>query len=99
MIVFTRTFTPMPGRLSDSQSFARERVAALKDVYGLDINLHARMGGMIGQLSMVSYHDNLGDLEEIRRRIIADVDSSKLPNPEPGLLIPGESQDAIWLRL
>jgi hypothetical protein len=99
MIVFTRTFTPMPGHLGESQSFARERVAALKSAYGLDVKLMARMGGPIGQLNMVSYHENLSELEAIRRKIIADVGDSKLPNPAPGLLIPGESQDAIWLKL
>ena len=99
MIVFTRTFTPVPGRLGESQKFAQERVAALKESYGLEVAWYARFGGPVGQLNMVSYHESLAELEEVRRKIIADVGASKLPSPEPGLLIPGESQDAIWLKM
>ena len=85
-VVFTRTVTPNSGHLSASLKFARKRIKAIKKAYGLKISLNARFGGPAGQLIMVSYHDNMGDLEKVRRKIMKGVMSGKIPQPKPGMV-------------
>ena len=96
-VVFTRVGTPMPGMLGGAAAFMKERAKALNSTYGIDVGINARFGGPVGQMALVSYHDSLGDLEELRRKIIADVGAGKLPTPEPGMF--HHSDDAIWLKL
>jgi len=96
-VVFTRVATPLPGRLGDAAKFMRDRAAALKSNYDVEVALNARFGGPVGQMGMVSYHDSLADLEEIRRKIIADVGAGKMPTPDAGVF--AHSDDAIWLKL
>ena len=96
-VIFTRVGTPVPGRLGEAAAFMRKRADAIKSAYGVDVSMNARFGGPVGQMALVSYHENMGELEEIRRKIIADVGAGKLPTPEPGTF--HRSDDAIWLKI
>ncbi len=96
-VVFTRTVTPNSGHLDDTMKFVKRRIRALKKTYGLDVSLNGRFGGPAGQLIMVSYHDDMGSLEKMRRKIIAGVASGKIPQPKPGLI--KNVEDAVWIRL
>jgi len=96
-VVFTRTAIPASGRLGEAAEFAKKRIAALQKAYGIEVSLNSRFGGPAGQLTMVSFHDSMSDLEDLRRKIIADVGAGKIPTPEPGLFT--QSEDAIWLRM
>ncbi len=96
-VVFARTVTPNSGHLSDTLKFVKKRIKALKKAYGLKITLNARLGGPAGQLIMVSYHDNMGDLEKVRRKIMKGVMSGKIPQPKPGIV--KKVEDAVWIRL
>ena len=97
-ILFTRTLLPIPGKLGDSQNFVRERMDAIRSLYGVDVELIFRIGGPIGQLRMQSWHPDMADLEAHRSQIFTDTGAGKLPTPEPGLFVPGESYDAIWKK-
>ena len=96
-VVFTRIATPVPGRLAEAAEFVKKRAAAIKKAYGVDVHVNARFGGPVGQVSMVSYHENLGQLEDIRRKIMADVAAGKIPTPAQGLF--SHAEDAVWLRM
>lgn len=96
-VVFTRVGTPLPGRLGDAANFMKQRAEALKSNYGLEIGLNARFGGPAGQMSMVSFHDNLAELEDLRRKIITDVGAGNMPTPDAGIF--ANTHDAIWLKL
>ena len=96
-VVFTRVGTPLPGQLGSAAAFMQERANAIKSAYGVDVGINARFGGPVGQMALVSYHDGLAELEEIRRKIIADVGAGKLPTPKPGIF--HHSDDVIWLKL
>ena len=96
-VVFTRTVTPVSGHLDDTMKFVKKRIAALKKAYGLKITLNARFGGPAGQLIMVSYHDNMRELEKVRRKVMKGVADGKIPQPKPGIV--KNVEDAIWLRL
>lgn len=96
-VVFTRTVTPSSGHLSDTLKFVKKRIKALKKAYGLNIALNTRFGGPAGQLIMVSYHDNMGDLEKVRRKVMKGVLSGKIPQPKSGII--KDVKDAIWTKL
>ena len=96
-VVFTRTMTPVSGHLDDTMKFAKARLAALKKAYDLDINLNVRFGGPAGQLNMVSYHEDMAALENVRRKVIAGVADGTIPQPEPGIV--AHVEDAVWMRL
>jgi hypothetical protein len=96
-IVFTRVGIPVSGRLDDAAKFMRDRAAAISKAYGVDVGVNARFGGPVGQMALVSYHDTLGELEDIRRKVIEDTIGGKLPMPEGGLF--RRSEDAVWMKL
>lgn len=96
-IVFARMGIPTSGRLGEAAKYMRERAEAVKSNYGVDVTINARMGGPVGQMALVSYLDDVAQLEEIRRKVIEDTASGKMPGPEPGLF--KVSEDAIWLKL
>ena len=96
-VIFTRVGTPLPGRLGDAANFMRKRAEAIQSNYGVEVALNARFGGPVGQMALVSYHESLAELEDLRRKIIADVGAGKLPTPDAGVF--GRSDDAVWLRL
>jgi len=96
-VVFTRTVTPHSGHLDDTMKFVKKRIAALKKTYGLKVALNARFGGPAGQLIMVSYHDDMRDLEKARRKVMKGVAKGKIPQPKPGIV--KNVEDAVWLRL
>ena len=96
-VVFTRTVTPNSGHLGDALKFAKKRMKALKKAYGLKITLNARFGGPAGQLIMVSYHNDMAELEKVRRKIMKGVLSGKIPQPKPGIV--KKVEDAVWIRL
>ncbi len=96
-VVFTRTVTPNSGHLGGTLKFAKKRIKALRKAYGLKIALNARVGGPAGQLIMVSYHDSMGDLEKMRRKVMKGVAGGKIPQPKPGLI--KSVEDAVLIRL
>lgn len=99
MIVFSRTGTMYPGKYADGAKFVRERAAFLKDRYGLDPKVMAQVGGPAGRIALVTQHEAMAELEEIRRKIIADPSSAKQQAGAEGLMIPGKTIDQIWLEL
>ena len=96
-VVFTRVITPKPGHLGDVLKFTKERVATLEKALGIDISINARFGGPAGQISLVSYHDSMADLEDVRRKVMEGVAGGSIPQGKPNST---ESvEDVIWMKL
>lgn len=96
-VTFTRTITPNSGHFEDTLKFAKKRVKAIKKAYGGKIKINARFGGPAGQLTLVSYHDCIEDLEKIRRQVRKGVAQGKIPQATPGFV--KSVEDAIWMEL
>ena len=94
-VVFTRTGTPLPGKQAAAFEFLKNRVAYVNEAYGLKAELHVRFGGPLGQVVMVSHHANLQELEDIKRRVIADSTAGKMPAYNDALF--SNVEDAVWL--
>jgi hypothetical protein len=88
-----------PGRFADGAKFVRERAAFLKETYGLDPKVLAQVGGPAGRIAIVTQHEGMAELEDIRRKIIADPNAAKQQAGAEGLMIPGKTIDQIWLEV
>ena len=95
--VFARIVTPNSGHLGENLEFSKKRIAAVKKYCGVDVELRSRLGGPAGQLLMVSTHENVGEIEELRRKIMEGVASGAIPQPKPGMA--KSVEDAIWLKI
>jgi len=94
-VVFTRIGTPLPGKQAEAFEFVKGRAAAVNKAYGTNAEVHVRIGGPIGQMVMVSYHKSIQELEDIKRRVIEDSSSGKIPVAPEGIF--SNVEDAIWL--
>lgn len=92
---FSRTVTPNSGHFGENLEFAKTRLAAIKDYCGVDVELNVRVGGPGGQILMVSRHENLAEIEDMRRKIMEGVIAGAIPQPKPSMA--KSVQDAIWL--
>ena len=95
--VFARIVTPMSGHLEDNMQFSKRRIAAIKDYCGVDIELRVRLGGPGGQVLMVSTHEDAGEIEALRRKIMEGVAEGVIPQPEPGMV--ASIEDQVWLKI
>jgi hypothetical protein len=96
-VVFTRTVTPNSGYLGATLKFAQKRVAAIKKHCDVEVTIRSRVGGPAGQLILVSYHDDLQELEKVRRKVMKEVLNDKIPQPNPGMI--ASVEDAVWMNV
>ncbi len=94
-VVFTRIGTPYPGKQAEAFEFVKKRAEAVNRLYGTQAEVRVRMGGPIGQVLMVAQHKNLQELEDIKRKVIVDSASGKIPVAPEGIF--QNVEDAIWL--
>lgn len=94
-VTFTRTVVPNSGHLGQSVKFAKKRLAAIKKVLGINVELKVRLGGEGGELIMISHHKDLNELQRLRKKVIKNVNSGKIPQPKPGMI--KSVHDAVWM--
>jgi len=94
-VIVARLGTPESGRQSEALAFAKKRAAAFKKLYGIDQEVRVRLGGPVGQVLTVTRHDSLGEVETMKRKVIADTDAGKIPLAPPGVF--KHSEEQIWL--
>jgi hypothetical protein len=94
-IVYTRTGTPVSGKQGEALDYFKRRAAAIKANYGVDCEVKVRLGGPVGQVILVSRLKDAGELEAIKRRVVADTLAGKMPTAPAGVMESGE--DAVWM--
>jgi hypothetical protein len=94
-VVWTRTGTPFPGHQAEAFEFAKKRAAAVNAAYGTQVEVHVRFGGPLGQIVMISRHKNVQEIEDIKRKVIEDSASGKIPSSNGNIF--ASVDDAIWL--
>ena len=99
MILFARIGVMMPGRFAEGSAFIRDRAAYIKNNYGVNVDTYAQFGGPTGRIALMSTHESVAELEDIRRKIIADPEAAKMATAAEGNFVPGQTIDAIWLKL
>ena len=94
-IVYTRTGTPIAGKQAAALDYFKRRAAAIKANYGVDCEVKVRLGGPVGQVILVSRLKDAGELEAIKRRVVADTLAGKMPAAPEGVFASGE--DNVWM--
>lgn len=94
-VIVARIGTPNSGRQAEALAFARKRADAFKALYGIEQEVRVRIGGPVGQVLTVTRHKEMAEVEAMKRKVIADSDSGKLPLAPAGVF--AESHEQIWL--
>lgn len=94
-VIFTRTGTPNSGKQVEALAFVKKRAAALKSLYGVDAQVSVRLGGSLGQVITVSRHKTLQEVEDLRRKVMADTAAGKVPSSTAGVF--SHVEDAVWM--
>lgn len=97
MITFVRRVRMTNGNFVEAMDLLRARVDYLEKTHGIKIELHSRFGGPVGEVAMVSRHEDAIDLELFRRKLSADIGSAKLLKELAKVTLPGETYDEIWM--
>ena len=96
-VTFTRTGTPNSGKQVEALEFVKKRAAAIKSQYGVNVEVSVRLGGALGQVISVSRHKTLQEVEDLRRKIMDDTASGKIPKSTAGVF--DHVEDAIWMNM
>ncbi len=99
MITFVRRVRMLNGHFVEAMELLRERVDYIENTHGMKVELHSRFGGPVGEIAMVSRHDDATNLELFRKKMTADVTSAKLLKKLAAVTLPGETYDEIWMSL
>ncbi len=97
MITFVRRVRMRNGYFVEAMELLKARVDYIEATHGMKIELHGRFGGPVGEVAMVSRHEDATNLEMFRRKISADVASSALLKKLSDFTISGETYDEIWM--
>ncbi len=99
MITFVRRVRMTNGYFVEAMELLKERAEYLENTHGIKITLHNRFGGPVGEVAMISRHEDATDLELFRRKISADAHSAKLLKQLSKVTLPGETFDEIWMSV
>lgn len=94
-VVLVRTGTAMPGKQAEAAAFIAKRAEALNEMFGAKSEINTRVGGPVGQLSLVTRFADMGEFEKKRRAVIKASVAGDLPDSEPGVF--AEVEETIWL--
>lgn len=97
MITFVRRLRMRNGHFSEATEMLRQRIDYFAQHHNTRIELRTRFGGPVGEVALVSYHADAGELELFRRKISSDIGSDKLLEKLADFTLPGETQDEIWM--
>ncbi len=97
MITFIRRMRLHNGHLGEGMDLLKERLEYLERIYGIKMELRTRFGGPVGEVALVSRHEDAGELELFRRKVMADLGSEQLLESIAHMALPGETYDEIWM--
>ena len=94
-VVIARIGVPFPGKQAEALAFAKKRAETIKALYGVEQETRIRIGGPVGQVLTTTRHQSLGEVEDMKRKVVADTTSGKIPTAPAGVFQSSEEQ--IWL--
>lgn len=99
MIIFVRRVRMLDGYFVEALDLLKARVDYIEKTHGIKIEMHGRFGGPVGEVAMISQHEDATDLELFREKIATDVRSAKLLKQIAEVTVPGVTCDEIWISL
>jgi hypothetical protein len=85
-----------PGKLGEAMAWAKETGGIVKRVTGRDSTLCTSFGGVLGALAWITEYDDVGQLEDAAKKLLADREYVAAISKAAGLFVPGSGHDQIW---
>jgi len=98
-VTFVRSGLMMPGKYKEAMQWVGTRNKWLRETFDVDPTLQVLLGGPVGRVSIASHHDNIAQIEEIRRKLVSGAEPDEISLAREGLFVPGYSRDRIWLQI
>ena len=99
MITFVRRLRMLDGYYVEAMDLLKTRIEYIEKSHGVKITMYSRFGGPVGEVSMISHHEDAADLELFREKIATDVRSAKLLKEIAEVTLPGQTHDEIWMSM
>ena len=96
MIAFRRTISVMPGMFSAAMTYANELKTQVKATAGVDLKIAIPVGGNPARIAWLSTHENLGQLDTVNQKLLADPKYQELLKKGAGIVVPESVFDDIW---
>lgn len=97
MITFVRRVRMLDGYFVEAMDLLKARVEYIEKTHGVKIEMYIRFGGPVGEVAMISVHDDAADLELFREKISADIRSARLLKQIAEVTVPSVTCDEIWM--
>ena len=96
MIRFVRTASIVPGKFEDAVAYAKEISEYAAKQYGLKLEVMMPVGGNPHRIAWKADYANLGAMEEMMSKILADPKYWDIVSRGSLNFIAGSLNDAIW---
>jgi hypothetical protein len=99
VIAIYRSAVVLPGRLSNAVVFAKQVAAYVKDSTGIGVSVSMPVGGNPSRIGWASRYDNLGALETVMGKLMADPKYMEKIAKGGENFIAGSMHDEIWREI
>jgi hypothetical protein len=99
MITFIRTATATPGKIGDLLAFGHKAVEIIGQVTGEKPTVAMSFGGQANQIAWISASPNLGALEQMFGKLMANAEYRDFLKTAEQMIVPGSVHDHIWTHV
>ena len=99
MIRFVRTASIAPGKLGDALAFAKQVSDYIGTQYGVRLEVMMPVGGNPNRVAWRAEYPNLGAMEEMQAKMLADPKYLEIVGKGALNFIAGSVNDSIWRTL
>jgi NIPSNAP len=96
MITAIRTYRPQPGKAFELMEALRTSVAHGAKACGMDLHIAMTVGGVVGEISVISNYNDLDHMEELIDKAMGHAEWRAANAKVHGLCISGEARDHIF---
>jgi hypothetical protein len=96
MITLFRSGAIAPGKTGDMMVFAHKIASYFKATFGVELEVMMPVGGNPMRVGWASRYEDLGAMEVVTKKMLADKHYMEMTTKGSDLFIPGSLQDSIW---
>ena len=96
MITAIRTYRPQPGKAFELMEALQASVALGAKACGMDLHIATAVGGVVGEVAVISTCDDLDHMEELIDKAMGDAAWRAANAKVHALCISGEARDQIF---
>lgn len=96
MVTAIRTYKPQPGKAFELMEALRASVALGAKACGIDLHIAMVVGGVVGEIAVISNYEDLDHMEELIDKAMGDAAWRAANVKVHGLCISGEARDHIF---